>query len=107
MSDPLDLRLRTFLAPPRAPDEVFAMRVRAGIRAEQRLRAARRASWVTFATEMAAGASVIVAFLLLSRPLVPFDSGLVVPLYSPAMCGVILLGLWTLVSLRPGHRESA
>jgi hypothetical protein len=102
MTDDLDLRLKTMLAAPaRAPDEPFAARVRRAVLAEQRMRAASRAAWTRFAAEMAAAASAILAFVLLARLTPAADSAGLIPPFGPAAAGLLLLGLWVAVSVRP------
>ncbi|MEA3001135.1 MAG: hypothetical protein QOK17_2968 [Sphingomonadales bacterium] len=103
MSDDPDRLLRSLLATPdRAPDEAFVLRLQRLATAEQRLRAARQAAWTRFAAEMLATAALIVAFLLLSRLGPLADSGSIIPLFSPAAAGLLLLALWVGVSVRPG-----
>jgi len=102
MSADTDLLLKSLLsAPERAPDDEFALRMERLILVEQRLAAARRVAWTRFATEMVATAALLVAFLLLSR-LAPPGPDSIIPLYSPAAAGLLLLALWVGVSLRPG-----
>jgi hypothetical protein len=103
MSEDADRLLRSLLATPeRAPDQAFALRVERVVTAEQRLRTARRIAWTRFAGEMLATAALIVAFLLLSRLGPLADSGAIIPLFSPAAAGLLLLALWVGVSVRPG-----
>jgi len=104
MSADMDLRLKSLLAAPeRAPDDAFAERIHRAVLAEQRMRAAARAAWTRFATEMAATASAICAFLLLAR-LTPLpDSGTFIPLFSPAAAGLLILALWVGVSAKPSE----
>jgi hypothetical protein len=110
MSDDIDLSLKALLAAPeRAPDEIFTARVRQAVLADQRLRAAARVAWTRFAAEMGATASAILAWVLLARISPAGDSGTFIPLFSPASAGLVLLGLWILVSVRPsesGFRRS-
>ena len=99
--DATDLRLKALLASPeRAPDEGFALGVTRVVLVEERLRASRRTAWRRFAVEMVAAAAAIGAFWLLARATPP-DSDRIVPLFSPASAGLMLLALWVLVSLRP------
>jgi hypothetical protein len=99
--DDIDLGLRALLAEPeRAPDEAFAQRVARHVLAEERLRGARRAAWARFATVMAATASLVMLFVLLAR-LGSGDSGNVVPPFSPAAAGLLLLALWAAVASAP------
>ena len=102
MSDGTDALLTALLATPeRAPDEMFALRIRRLVEAEERLRAARRAAWSRFAREMAAAAAAIAAFLLVEW-LTPADSPGMVPLFGPAAAGLMLLAIWVAVSPRAG-----
>ena len=100
--DETDLNLRALLATPvRAPDEAFAMSVRQSVLIEERLRAARKLAWRRFGIEMLAAVAAIAAFWLLARATPPDSEG-IVPLFSPASAGLMLLALWVLVSVRPG-----
>lgn len=102
MSTDPDLLLKSLLAAPeRAPDEGFALRIERLVLVEDRLRAARRAAWARFGAEMLATASLLVAYFLLTR-LTPVSPDSVIPLYSPAAAGLLLLALWVGVSVRPG-----
>jgi hypothetical protein len=102
MSDDIDRALKALLAAPkRAPDEAFAERVRRAVLAEERMRAAARIAWTRFAAETAAAASAILAFVLLAKLGPAADSGAIIPLFSPAAAGLLLLGLWVAVSARP------
>ena len=102
MSDGTDAMLTALLATPERPaDELFALRIRRLVEAEGRLRAARRAAWARFAGELAAGAALILAFLLMEWP-TPADSTGIVPLFGPAAAGLMLPALWVAVSFRPG-----
>jgi hypothetical protein len=104
MSDGLDLRLKAVLAAPdRPPDEAFTARVRRAMLAEQRMRSATRIAWTRFATEMAATASAILAFVLLARISPAAESADFIPLFSPAAAGLLLIALWILVSTRPSE----
>ena len=103
MSDDMDRKLAALLALPRAePDPAFADRVMRSVLAEQRLVAARRVAWTRFAAEMCATGAAILAFVFLAR-FSPGESGEFVPLFSPAAAGLILLGLWVAVSIRPSE----
>jgi hypothetical protein len=107
MTAETDLLLKSLLAAPeRAPDEDFALRMQRLVLVEEALRAARRAAWTRFATEMVATAALIVAFFLLSR-LTPPGPDSTIPLFGPAAAGLLLLALWVGVSLRPGASVSA
>lgn len=103
MSDDMDRKLASLFALPRAePDPAFADRVMRSVLAEQRLVAARRVAWTRFAAEMCATGAAILAFVFLAR-FAPADSGEFVPLFSPAFAGLLLLGLWVAVSVRPSE----
>lgn len=100
MSDDIDIRLKRLLAASeRAADEAFTARVSHAVLAETRLRAAGRAAWTRFAVEMVAAACAILAFVLLAR-LTPASGDGIVPLFSPAAAGLLLLVLWVAVSPR-------
>jgi hypothetical protein len=102
MSNDSDLLLKSLLAAPdRPPDEGFALRIERLVRIEERMRAARRVAWTRFAVEMVATAVLLVAYWLLTR-LTPVSPDSVIPLYSPAAAGLLLLALWVGVSVRPG-----
>jgi hypothetical protein len=102
MSRDPDLLLKSLLAAPeRAPDEAFAQRLERLVLIERKLRAARRIAWTRFGAEMLATASLLVAYVLLTR-LTPVSPDSVIPLYSPAAAGLLLLALWVGVSVRPG-----
>jgi hypothetical protein len=101
MSADTDAMLRNLLAAPeRAPDEAFALRIERLVRAEQTLRAARRAAWRRFAIETIAVASLLAAYLLIRR-LAGADSGGGIAPLGPATPGILLLLLWICVSIRP------
>lgn len=102
MTAETDLLLKSLLsAPERAPDEDFTLRMERLVLLETKLGVARRIAWTRFATEMVATAALIVAFLLLSR-LAPPAADSIIPLFSPAAAGLLLLALWVAVSVRPG-----
>jgi hypothetical protein len=107
MSDDTDAMLTALLATPeRAPDDRFALRIGRLVEVEKRLGAARRAAWSRFAAEMAAAASLILAFLLVER-LAPADSPDLLAPFGPAAAGLMLLVLWVAVSYRPGSGAAA
>jgi hypothetical protein len=104
MTDDIDLRLKAILeAPKRAPDEVFAARVRRALLAEERMRASSRRAWTRFAAEMAATASAILAFVLLAKIGPAPESAGFIPLFSPAAAGLVMVALWVAVSVRPSE----
>ena len=105
MTDEMDLQLRSLLRTPDAPaDEAFVSHMRQAVLVEQRLSAARSRAWTRFAWEMFATGAAIAAFWLLAR-LAPADSDGIVPLFSPAAAGILLLSLWVIVSVRPSGRS--
>jgi hypothetical protein len=102
MSTDSDLLLKSLLATPeRSLDEGFALRIERLVLIEERMRSARRVAWTRFAAEMLATAALLVAYFLLTR-LTPVSPDSVIPLYSPAAAGLLLLALWVGVSVRPG-----
>ena len=119
MSDAIDLKLKALLSSPERPaDDAFAMRMTRLVMAEEtllaerraaaeeKLLAARRAAWKRFGTEMAAAAAAIVVFILLAKAGPAPDSSRIVPVFSPAMAGLLLLALWLIVSWRPSTADS-
>lgn len=108
MTDPMDLRLQALLsAPERTPDERFVSSVSREILAEERLRAARRAAWERFAIEAAALAAALAAFALLTRLTPAVESEGLVPLFSPAAAGLLVVFLLLGAGLRPGRSSSS
>ena len=108
MTDDLDLRLRDLLSPAsRAPDQIFADRVQRAVLAEQRFAAVRRQAWRRFAAEAAATAAAAAAFFLLGRIGAPPEGAEMVPLMGPAMVGILMLGLWVGLGLKPAGGSSA
>ena len=96
MTDRLDEALRAMLAPPdEFPDAIFTARVRNVMLAEQRMNAARKASWRLFAIELFASGAVVIAFVLLAR-ITPAAGSL-----EPGLIGFLLLALWVTAALRP------
>jgi hypothetical protein len=108
MTDDFDMRLRDLLATPSRPaDALFAERVRRAAVAEQRFAEARRRAWRRFWAEASATSAAVLAFILLSRfGGSPGAEGMV-PLMSPAMLGILLLGLWVGVGLKPSGAVGA
>ncbi len=82
-------------------DDGFTKRVIALAALEDRLAARRRSSVMRIATEGVALASVLAVFAALARLGPP---SAVVPLASPAMVGLILLGLWLVIGQRGAVR---
>jgi hypothetical protein len=84
----------------RAPDEAFVARVERAVLAEQRMGAARAATWRRFAVECASSAAIISAFYLLWR-LAPAELPLDQLPVGPAAAAILTLGLWFAIELRP------
>jgi len=102
--DELDRRLAALMTcPDRAVDEKFAQRVKRAIVADERLRIARRRAWSKFRVEAAATGAATAVFILLGR--LPTSAEGAVPVSSPAGVGLLLLGLWVAVTLRPSGRS--
>jgi hypothetical protein len=100
----LDGRLSALMMEPvPAPDPLFADHLVALANFDLALRRSRRRSFAQIGREAAALVAVLATFALLAR----LPSGLgagagdALPLASPAMLGVTLLGLWALVVNRP------
>jgi hypothetical protein len=95
-----DRILRDFLGPPdREVDHVFAEQVRRTVLAEERVKAARRASWTKFGRETLASATLVVlAFLLTSHDAL---EPLAASVLSPMTLVLLLFGIWTAATLRP------
>ena len=103
MIDDVDRRLAALLAaPPLSPDPDFTARVIALAAYDLAVARKRKRAILQVAKEALGLAAVLASFALLAR-LVPDSAGLgdAVPLGSPAMIGVALLGLWALVGGRP------
>jgi hypothetical protein len=101
MNEQIDAQLKTLLVDAdRGVDEPFAARMRKLVAIEERLRADRRARWMRFAVEMMATSVVLAAFLLMAT--VRSEAGDVIPLFSPAGAGLLLLAIWVAVSTRAG-----
>jgi len=102
--DEIDARLAALMAEPApAPDPAFADHVVALARFDLARRRARRRALARVGREALALVAVLATFALLARlPSGPVaGAGDALPLASPAMLGVILLGLWALVVNRP------
>ena len=99
----LDARLARLLAnAPVAPDSNFADRIAALAAYDLAERKARARAFRRIGTEAIALAAVLATFVVLaaSAPSA-IEFGDTIPLVSPAMFGVAMLGLWALVGLRP------
>ena len=107
MTDKTDVMLTGLLAPPaRVPDEMFVRAVRLEVEAEQRLRAANRKLLRKFASDLIGGVAIVLAFILLARAQPPGPDGMELVLFSPAMLGVLVLGLWAAATLPAGNAEA-
>jgi len=108
MDEEVDRQLKALLAAPGRPaDETFAARVERLVLIDERLRRARRAAWRRLALEMAGAAAVILVFFVLERSGPAADSAGIVPPFSAAGAGLLLLTLWVIVSSRPGDGAEA
>ena len=104
MTDPdIDLRLKALFAEP-APgrDPAFANRIVALAAYDLALRRARRRSLARLMGEAAGLSAILTAFVMLARLPAPALAGLgeTLPLASPAMLGIALLAMWSLISVR-------
>lgn len=99
----IDARLsQLFAQPPPTADMEFADRIVALAAYDQAERRVRVRAYSRVATETFALIAVLATFALLaSAAPVAADLGDTIPLASPAMLGVAMLGLWALVGLRP------
>lgn len=98
----VDVRLRALFAERQAaPDPAFSDRVIALAACEQIERRARRRAVRRVTSETLALVAVLASFALLARAgPEAADLGDAVPLASPAMLGLALLALWTVVGFR-------
>lgn len=95
----LDRRLGALLRGPEpAADPGFVDRTIAAARIDRDIRRARRRAWRRAAIECAAGFAVAAAFFLLSQEQAPLPDGML-SLQGPAMAGLVMLGLWAIVTL--------
>ena len=101
-----DRTLASLLATPeRDADAAFVAQVEALVRYDQRRAAARRSAFKRIGIETAAAGAMLTAFAAAARIGAPSD---LVPLFSPAMAGLVALGVWAMVSLRvPARRSQA
>lgn len=101
----VDARLHALFAePPSAPNPAFSERVIALAAYEQAERRARRRAMRRAASETLALIAVLATFALLARAgPAAADFGDTIPLASPAMFGLAMLGLWAwaVVGFRP------
>ena len=103
----VDARLQALFAEfPATPSAAFSERIMALVAYEQAERRARRLALRRLASETLALGAVLVAFGLLAR-VAPVAAHLTdtIPLASPAMFGLTMLGLWILVDFRPEAAE--
>ena len=105
MNSSVDQMLKSLLATPERPaDENFVRHTVALVRFEQRRHAARRAALSRVGLESIAAGAMLLAFAGAASI---GEAAEVVPLFSPAMAGLIALGLWCAVSLRSPARAQA
>ena len=98
----VDARLEALFAEsPATPDPAFSDRIMALAAYEQAVRRARRLALRRLASESLALGAVLVTFALLARVApVAADLSDTIPLASPAMFGLMMLGLWAFVGFR-------
>ena len=105
MTPSTDQMLESLLATPERPaDEEFVRRTEALVRFELRRHAARRTAFSWVGLESIAAVAMVLAFAGAARI---GEASEVVPLFSPAMAGLVALALWCAVSLRPPARRTA
>jgi hypothetical protein len=105
MTDPIDMQLAQLLAAPeRAPDEAFVARTEALVRFDRARAAARKAAFARVGLEAMASGAVVAAFAGASRV---GEASEQVALFSPAMAGLITLGLWCALTLRSPRAHAA
>jgi hypothetical protein len=80
-----------------SPDHAFTERVVQAVRVEANLAKARRRAWLRLGADAAAAVALGIAFFFLSQEQAPDPSG-IIPLQGPVMAGLVMLGLWGLVS---------
>ena len=98
----VDARLKALFAErPAAPDPAFSDRVIALAAYEQAERRMRRRAADGVARETLALIAVLTTFALLARAgSVAANFGDTIPLTSPAMLGLVTIGLWAMVGFR-------
>jgi hypothetical protein len=95
----LDRRLGAMLREPSpAGDPAFVDRVLAGVRLEAKLLKVRRWAWRRALLDCTGAIVVAASFYLLTQAQSGSADGMI-SLYGPAMAGLVMLGLWSLVSL--------
>lgn len=96
-----DTRLAALFDRDEIPDDGFSARVVALAALEDRLAARRREQGRRITGEALGLAAILIAFAALARSA---PTGEVIPLASPAMIGLVLLGIWLGVGLRTATR---
>ena len=81
-----------------APDPAFVARLLAAARLDMEIRKVRRRAARRMLIDCAAAVTVAATFFLLSQEQMPLPGGMMT-LQGPAMAGLVMLGLWALVSL--------
>ena len=103
--DPDLLLARLLATPDRPPDDLFVLKVRNAVAAEERLREARRATWRRLSIELGGALTAILAFVLLAGRSPELAEGVIAPA-GPAAAGLLLLVVWLAVTAR-SEGESA
>lgn len=95
----LDQRLGVLLrALEAAPDQAFVDRMVAAARLDRDIRQARQRALRRGVIDCAGAVAVAATFFLLSQSGSPPPDG-IITLQAPAMAGLVMLGLWAMVSL--------
>lgn len=96
--DELDRKLRALLREPEPEaDQAFIDRVVMVARLDRDIREARRRALKRTLIECAAAIAVAATFYLLSQIEAPDPDG-IIPLHGPAMAGLVMLVLWSVVT---------
>jgi len=94
----LDRKLGTLLRVSEPPaDQAFIDRMVMVARIDRDIRVARRRALRRTLIECAAAVAVAAAFYLLTQTQAPDPDGMI-PFHGPAMAGLVMLGLWAVVS---------
>jgi hypothetical protein len=94
----LDMRLGALLREPEPEaDQAFIDRTMLAARIDRDIRHARQRAFRRALIDGAGAVAVAATFFLLSQAQVPSPDG-IIPFQGPAMAGLVMLGLWSLVS---------
>jgi hypothetical protein len=99
MDEELDVRLGELLREPYPDaDQRFIDATIAAVRLDNEIRRARKSAFRRTIIECASAVAVAGTFFLLSQAQPASPDG-IVPLQAPAMAGLIMLGLWSVMTL--------